>query len=460
MSEESSLPSSILLPANLLHWSCQLCQEVRLEPSKELVLQHISEEHSNFFLVNSEGWCAAACRICQVEGTEAQIRLHVEQHRRESFAKDQKRKRSPSVEVEILKEKVPSKRSKKKKTEEGTKIKQVYKCEVCNKKKSSRKHLDRHKAGKEHIQAMNDVKTRNNLQYFYCSYCYDYIKGQVSWQQHLLSYQHNEAMKRIYCQYCKTYNDNNVLHYHCDLCDAHCNSPLNWQQHLQSKKHEAALNFYCLQCNVHCTNPLNWHQHIQGKKHNSQRESVNAPINSTPKASVALQQSPKSQPRQTQLPESGDQSQWRAHLNTHPPSDTGQKKVLSAQPSARSVQNPRTSVVVQQSPKSLQCQKIKSQGIIMCKLCPEQPGSPGLWFTNILNLLTIKNHFAKLHPGKETENYLDQIILGCKLCPYQLPGSGDRSQWRAHLNTHPQAKTGQEGEIAAQPSPSRPQEVC
>ena len=74
-------------------------------------------EGKSFFLVNSEGSCSAACRVCLMEGTEAHIRLHVEQHRKEGFANEQKRKRSPSP-----KEKASSKKSKKRKIRKKEKV--------------------------------------------------------------------------------------------------------------------------------------------------------------------------------------------------------------------------------------------------------------------------------------------------------------------------------------------------
>ena len=50
--EESHLPSFILLPANLVHYSCKLCQDFRMKSKEELVVQHIREVHGEFFLTN------------------------------------------------------------------------------------------------------------------------------------------------------------------------------------------------------------------------------------------------------------------------------------------------------------------------------------------------------------------------------------------------------------------------
>ena len=146
MSEETCLPCSILLPTNLLRWSCKLCRDFRMKPSEQLVTRHIGEVHGAFFLASSSSgsWWSAVCSLCQVEGTGEMIRQHEEQHRREGFAreedgeveipsvstrgssvqvdqisaygaraKEEKRERSPSIEV--LKETGPKIRTKKSK---------------------------------------------------------------------------------------------------------------------------------------------------------------------------------------------------------------------------------------------------------------------------------------------------------------------------------------------------------
>ena len=98
-------------------------------------------------------------------------------------------------------------------------------------------------------------------------------------------------------------------------------------------------------------------------------------------------------------------------------------------------------------------EKMRSQGYVICQLCPTRPsyqtlGCPGLWFTNQLSLHTVRSHFARLHPGRE--NYLDQVRLGCQLCRDQLPASRGEAQWRAILNKHSD-DTEEEGESSAQP---------
>merc|ERR550519_2754869 len=105
-------------------------------------------------------------------------------------------------------------------------------------------------------------------------------------------------------------------------------------------------------------------------------------------------------------------------------------------------------------------EKMRAQGYVVCKLCPTQPsyqtlGRPGLWFTNQLSLPTIRSHFTKHHPG--TENFLEEIVLGCQLCRDQLPGSRGEAQWRALLHKHSQDDTDEEAENStqsAQPPPS------
>merc|ERR1712183_895547 len=89
VTEETCLPSTILLPANLLRWSCKLCQDCRLKPKEKVVLQHIGEVHGEFFLAKSGGSYSASCRICQIEGTGDLIRQHGEHHRREGFATEE-----------------------------------------------------------------------------------------------------------------------------------------------------------------------------------------------------------------------------------------------------------------------------------------------------------------------------------------------------------------------------------
>ena len=55
VTEETYLPCSIILPSNLLHWSCKLCQNFRMKPTEQLVIQHIEEVHGAFFLATSGG---------------------------------------------------------------------------------------------------------------------------------------------------------------------------------------------------------------------------------------------------------------------------------------------------------------------------------------------------------------------------------------------------------------------
>ena len=75
------------------------------------------------------------------------------------------------------------------------------------------------------------------------------------------------------------------------------------------------------------------------------------------------------------------------------------------------------------------------QGYVKCKLCDTKLGSPGLWFTNEMNMTVIGAHFEDKHPHCKQIPRQRQITLGCQLCLFKVEGSACYS-WLNHLSTH------------------------
>ena len=513
-----------------------------MKPSEQLVTRHIGEVHGAFFLASSSSgsWWSAVCSLCQVEGTGEMIRQHEVQHRREGFAreedgeveipsvstrgssvqvdqisaygaraKEEKRERSPSIEV--LKETGPKIRTKKSK---GSKPDSLRKSSEKVKRKnrspsssstsssssssptssSSSSSRPRQKSKfQQKLKKARKSKSRPQLPSPEYGRSTHYLpQREAPARSRSLSRSPSSPREReSYYPWrgrrgrSRSGSPRRVSPRRNRLRSPESSAVQRGSQPFPGLSSEEAsqssagdftivgvgteTKFKCEVCSTLSNSKLQHDQHKGGLKHRKALVpgdgdgNCAAPNYSSPGTSAAALQCPACQQDFEEL------AQLKNHVkNNHDILLTCTEcEARGYNPKGEALfcqeliehysQGHNKKITVQDLP----CygkkggEKMRPQGYVMCQLCPRPSyqtlGRPGLWFTNQLSLHTIRSHFSKFHPGKE--NYQDLIILGCQLCEDQLPGSRGEAQWRALLNKHNQDETEEEGEISDQPTP-------
>ena len=259
----------------------------------------------------------------------------------------------------------------------------------------------------------------------------------------------------------------------CKVCLTLSKDLLEHEEHKAGQRHTEANKTYCPDCRIHChvcdvhlSGPLPWQQHLRGKQHLTKLKEApnNASQDVTQPPPAAVLQCPACQQEFPELAE------LKKHVKTNHDlvMTCTECEARGHQPKGEAlfyqelmehysqVHNKTMAVTDLPYHGKKGEERMKPQGYVLCKLCPSKPsyqtlGRPGLWFTNQLSLPTIssiRSHFTKFHAGKE--NFLQEIVLGCQLCPDQLPGTRGEAQWRALLNKHSQADSDKEGGNSAQ----------
>ena len=295
-----------------------------------------------------------------------------------------------------------------------------YKCQICNTLSESKLQHQQHKVGNKHRLALATVG-------------------------------HKKTEKSFYCKHCKYLCD--VKHHHCQLCDVHCHGPVPYQAHLNGNPH---------------------------KNKESSRDVDEPSQRPQSEASDHLVECP-----HYQCPVCQEGFQELAKLKVHV--KASHDLIITCKECEAMGHNPAGQVLLCQEliahlsdihNKPMTCvdlpffgrkgnglNQMATQGYVSCQLCPkpsyESLGSPGVWFTNRLNLTTVKTHFAKYHPESASE-FLHKTVLGCQLCQEKLPGVRE-SQWAAHLTKHRlegRFEDLEEGEIFTSTTGTAPSSIC
>jgi len=279
-------------------------------------------------------------------------------------------------------------------------------CSVCNIDCDNSTQFNQHKLGQRHKAAA--------------------VKAGISPEPVSLSVSSRPVASfgKIYCSVCNIASE--VKHFDCDICKVHSLSKVTHDQHLSGKKHQSL---------------------SKGSKPKGFIE-IKSPIKFGNLGNVAAF------PDQKHCPSCDETFTDLTELNYHVREAHG---IFITCKECKVLKHPAfEALTCEELVDHLKADHYKTnivesdlkyygevpnwkQGYIKCNLCPPlKLGNIGLWFTNEVNTVKIRNHFKAYH-SKHTFNAISYLTLGCQLCSTTLT-SDKMPTWLSHLASHQSAQ--------------------